>query len=398
MNQAHRNGAERTYEKVTVTSQASQASQVLAAAHVHAHAHAGAHVGAHRGIRAAVTSLAVVVALVGSASVVAACGSDDDDSSTPGTDAGGGMPDGTTTTPPADAGGGGRDSGSDATTTAADSGTSTPDASGTADTGASDGAADAGMDAAAAPTFCQSQTGLAFCADFDQPNALSLDAGAFDAGSYPGEASDIFDSFANPGKMSLSTVHASSAPDALLFQLGTGNDGIQSVKAVKQVTPVSGVTQAIYELDMYIDQVALSTDPNNTNGGFATDLQFDDNDTFGFRIGVFANTTGFDHADLEHNHPDIGGGDDITSPIALSAGSWQHVKMAVAYSTGSDGGSEVAFQLYLNKSATAAIDATYPAPFARAHYARLAAGMVYAFDPNNHPWGLYFDNVTLKTQ
>ncbi len=164
------------------------------------------------------------------------------------------------------------------------------------------------------------------------------------------------------------------------------------------MTPASGVTQAIYEFDLYIDKVALSTDPNATNGGFATDLQFADNDAFGFRIGIFANTTGFDHADLEHNHPDLGGNDDVTSPIALSASAWQHVKMSVAYSTGSDGGSEVAFQLYLNRSATAAVDATYPAPFAKASYARLAAGMVYAFDPNNHPWGLYFDNVTLKTQ
>ncbi len=321
--------------------------------------------------------------------LLGACGSDDDDGGTSGATDSGATQDGTTAHTDSGAG----DAGSDATTLLTDSGSGN-DAAATQDGG--DGATDAGVDAAA--TFCQSQTGLAFCADFDQPNPLSLDAGAFDAGSYTGEATDIWDSLATPSEISLSSTRAASTPSSLLFQLGTGNDGNQSVKAVKQVTPSAGVTQAIYEFDVFIDKVALSTDPNNTNGGFATDLQFDDNDTFGFRIGIFANTTGFDHADLEHNHPDIGGSDDVTSPIALSASAWQHVKMAVAYSSGSDGGSEVAFQLYLNKSATAVIDATYPAPFAKARYARLAAGMVYAFDPNNHPWGLYFDNVTLKTQ
>ena len=340
-------------------------------------------------------ALCFAVALPASA-LVTACGSDDDDGGTTSADAGA-TTDGTTMTHPSDSGSG--DSSADATT--ADSG-SMSDASSTQDgsPGPGDGAADTGIADAGTPTFCQTQTGLAFCADFDQPNALSLDAGAFDAGSYTGEASDIFDSFANPGEITISSTRSSSAPSAALFQLGTGNDGMQSVKAVKQVTPTAGVTQAIYEFDMYIDKVALSTDPNNTNGGFATDLQFDDNDTFGFRIGVFANTTGFDHADLEHNHPDIAnsGGDNITSPLSLVASAWQHVKMSVAYSTGSDGGLEVAFQLYLNRAATAAVNATYPAPFAKAHYARFAAGMVYAFDPNNHPWGIYFDNVTLKTQ
>jgi hypothetical protein len=342
---------------------------------------------------AAVFAFSTIVSISTGPALLGACGSDDDDGGSAGATDSGAAPDGTTAH--ADSGAG--DAGSDATLPG-DSGSPENDAAASQDGGGNGDAAMDGGSVDAAVTFCQSQTGLAFCADFDQPSALSLDAGAFDAGSYPGEASDIWDSLATPSEISVSTTRAASAPSSVLFQLGTGADGNQSVKAVKQVTPAAGVTQAVYEFDLFIDKVALSTDPNNTNGGFATDLQFDDGDSFGFRIGIFANTTGFDHADLEHNHPDIGGNDDVTSPIALSASAWQHVKMAVAYSTGSDGGSEVAFQLYLNRSATAAIDATYPAPFARARYARLAAGMVYAFDPNNHPWGLYFDNVTLKTQ
>ncbi len=172
----------------------------------------------------------------------------------------------------------------------------------------------------------------------------------------------------------------------------------QSAKVVEWLTPTGGVAQAIYEFDMYIDTVPLAN-----VGGFATDFQFLDtnggSDQFGFRIGVFANATGFDHADLEHNHPTLGGSDDITSPIAITAKAWNHVKMSVAFSAlANDGGNSVSFQLYLNKSATAAVNANYPAPFSKAAFARFAAGMVYAFDATNKDWGIYYDNFTLKLQ
>ena len=73
--------------------------------------------------------------------------------------------------------------------------------------------------------------------------------------------------------------------------------------------------------------------------------------------------------------------------------------MAVAFSAlASDGGNSVSFQLYLNKSATAALNANYPAPFSKAAFARFAAGMVYAFDATNKDWGIYYDNFTLKLQ
>jgi hypothetical protein len=189
-----------------------------------------------------------------------------------------------------------------------------------------------------------------------------------------------------------------SPPDSLLVQLQDGPANTdQSAKVVEMITPTNGVKQAIYQFDIYIATVPLAN-----VGGFATDFQFLDTsgatDQFGFRIGVFANTSGFDHADLEHNHPTLGGPDDIISPIAITAGAWNHVEMVVAYSQGADGGDEVAFQLYLNHSATPAVDSTFAAPFATAPFARFAAGMVYAFDPTNKDWGIYYDNFTLKLQ
>ena len=73
--------------------------------------------------------------------------------------------------------------------------------------------------------------------------------------------------------------------------------------------------------------------------------------------------------------------------------------MVVAYSAlADDGGNSVAFQLYINRSATADVNANYPAPFSKAAFARFAAGMVYAFDGTNKDWGIYYDNFTLKLQ
>ena len=201
------------------------------------------------------------------------------------------------------------------TSVASDSGSgldsSSPgDASKTTDAGSDAGsnASDAsdGSTADAAPqTFCAGQTGLDFCEDFDDANPLSLDAGAPDYWTaLVGTTAEV----------AVSSAQYSSAPNSLLVQLADGPANTdQSAKVVKMITPASGVTQAIYEFDMYIASVPLF----NT-GGFATDFQFDDvgtaTDQFGFRIGVFSNTTGFDHADLEHNHPVLGGNDDITSP------------------------------------------------------------------------------------
>lgn len=278
--------------------------------------------------------------------------------------------------------------------TTADSGSSMgADSGGDAGNGAGDAAGDApgtsdAAEAGPALTFCQTQSGLNFCADFDEPGALSPDAGALAWTSIVGSSAEV----------ALSTAQAASPPDSLLVQLQNGPASPdQSAKVVEMITPASGVAQAIYQFDMYIATVPLAN-----VGGFATDFQFLDTaggtDQFGFRIGVFANTSGFDHADLEHNHPTLGGSDDIVNSIPITAGAWNHVEMVVAYSQASDGGNEVAFQLYINNSTTPAVDSTFPAPFAKAAFARFAAGMVYAFDSTNKDWGIYYDNFTLKLQ
>jgi hypothetical protein len=254
---------------------------------------------------------------------------------------------------------------------------------------------DAPVDSAdgAAPTFCSQQVGLAFCADFDEPNSLSTDAGASPWTQLVGTMAEL----------SLSTAQAMSPPTSLLAALAIGPANTdQSAKVVEWVTPTTGVAQAIYEFDMLIAHLPLGA------GGFATDFQFVDvggnSDQFGFRIGLFSNASGgLDHADLEHNQPVLGAGDINAGSIPLVAGAWQHVKMVVAYSAsttdaGADAGDIVHFQLYIDQNATAAVDAIYPAPFTRAPFARFAAGIVYAFDGTNKDWSIYYDNFTLALQ
>jgi hypothetical protein len=271
----------------------------------------------------------------------------------------------------------------------------TTDASGDAK---ADSSADATPDALAdgpTSTFCETQIGLDFCDDFDSPGALSLDGGA---------ASGWTQIVGSPGELAISSARSVSAPNSLLVSLPNGPDdggvgsGDRSAKVVKQLTPASGVSQAISEFDIYVASAPASA---SNPGGFATDLQFMDGngaDQFGFRIGVFANATGFDHADLEHNHPTLGGADDIVSPLTgFTSGAWNHIKMAVAFAA-VDGGDVVHFQMYLNRSATAFIDQTYPAPFASAPFARIAAGVVFAFDATNKDWNINYDNFTLKVQ
>lgn len=348
------------------------------------------------GMTARFVALAGALSLVG----IAACSGDDSGATPPAGDDSGSTsnPDGGSTT--TDSGSGG-----DSTTTNPDSGqkvdsgtqsdTGTPQSdTGTgSETGSGTDSGDA-SDGAAAKSFCQSQAGLDFCNDFDLPNPLSSDpdAGANAWSAVVGSAAEV----------ATSTVQAKSQPNSVLISLPLGSvNGDRSAKVVKMITPSAGVAQAIYEFDLYIDHV-----PANGAGGFATDFQFSDtsagSDRFGFRIGLFSKAVDggvvFDHADVEHNHPDLGGGDDIISPINITAGAWNHVKMVVAYGAGADGGNEVAFQLFLNGATTADVNATYPAPFAKAPFARFAAGMVFAFDGQNKDWGLYYDNFTLKLQ
>ncbi len=338
-----------------------------------------------------------------------ACSSDDSnpvvgggqDSGAPGADAGADVIG--VVTPPADSGGADTGSTGGGDTGVADAGVDSgaPDDSGQDATTPVDGAGggDAGAadaaDSAVGPSFCQAQVGLAFCDDFDLAGSLSLDGGAATAWSQV---------VSNGTEVAISSAQAKKAPNSLLVALpngplpdGGGNTD-QSAKVVKMITPANGVTQAIYEFDMYIDTVPLAN-----VGGFATDFQFDDtaggSDQFGFRIGVFANTSGFDHAELQHNHPVLGGPDDIISSIPITAHAWNHVKMVVAFSAlANDAGDSVAFQLYIDDSATAAVDQSYPAPFTKAAFARFAAGMVYSFDGTNKDWGIYYDNFTLKLQ
>jgi hypothetical protein len=288
--------------------------------------------------------------------------------------------------PPTDAG---KDSttAADSGTAAADSGTAAGDSGPLADSSAGDAADGAPVG------YCAGLSGLTFCADFDESKSLFG----------PGSAgwSQIIPS---PPEIGVSSALSVSPPNSLFATLPEGPGGDQSAQVVKLISPMSRVAQATYQFDINVATLPLPA--SGTVGGFVTDFQFDDNtedggagsDTFGFRIGAFANPTGFDHADLQHNHPAIGGSDDVFGPIPFNPGSWNHVKMVVAFSAGSGGGATVAFTLYMNGSTAPAVEESFPAPFTSAPFARVAAGMVYAFDSTYKDWGIYYDNITLKIE
>jgi hypothetical protein len=267
---------------------------------------------------------------------------------------------------------------------------------------------EAGLDApaeaeASALNFCALQSGLAFCADFDEPGALwTADGGAASVWTnIVGTSTDL----------SLSAAQSTSPPDSLLVTAGQA-DMPTAVKVVKEIS--STVTQAIYEYD--IDLAAIPT--TGYAGGFATDFQFSDTpstDSFGFRIGVFNAQFSASQpfsADIEHNDNVTGGScngpcgttDAGLLALPLETGVWQHVKIAVAFSAAANDAGDaaapgsVSVQLYLNKSATATLDMTFPAPFAAAPFARISTGLADTWTASNDHWEIYYDNVTLKVQ
>jgi hypothetical protein len=320
--------------------------------------------------------------------LAAACSGDDSSntSTPPAADAGGSAQDAANTTP---------DSGH-ATLDAGDASSSVgPDAAATdTSTPVTDAAGDSATPVEAAVDFCSAQTGLAFCDDFDQPWALEPGGIGFDT---------VLNSLVNTSNsLSISTLRAVSAPDSLLVtMIDHGSDA----KVAKTITQT--VAAATYEYDIYIDQLPMAA-----TGTFASDFQFTDTnsngsqgaDQFGFRVAIFSKADGtFDHLEVQHNAPSLPNTPDTIYTVDFTSGAWHHLAFAVAFSasgTPTDGGApgQVSFQTYVDHSATPAVDVTAAAPFVTAPFARISAGIVYAFDSNNKNYVFSFDDVTLKLQ
>lgn len=342
-------------------------------------------------ILASMTSVALAV--LGTA----ACSSDDSDTITPnpGSTTKDSGADTSTSTGNNDAG---KDSASAAdTSTGTDSSTSGDDSS-TGDTDASDSSTTADANDGATPNFCASQTGLAYCNDFDEPSALGAGAGS----AWDSLAGSLLGIDGGLPEIGLSTLKAVSAPSSMWASL-PGNTVGHSVKVVKTVAPTGGFSQAIYDFDFYLDSIPTGL------GGFITDFQLSDGtgqDQFGFRISVFGDGAGaISAANIEHNRPALNAGlNDIVSKITdanFTLGAWHHMRFAVSFAADTDGGNTVTFKAYLDKSTTALdlgdLNNPQPAPFAKAPFARIADGVVAAFG-DNEKWGIYYDNVTLKLQ
>ena len=231
---------------------------------------------------------------------------------------------------------------------------------------------------AAPPGFCATQAGLAFCDDFDGTLALSGDGGV---GSWDNVRQ-------NPTtQITLSSARAVSTPYSALFANAAG-DPEPGPAVFKTITPAAGVTGAIYEFDIYVDKAPVGT------GGFVSDFQFQDGDNYGFRMIVDTDGTGaLNNARIEHNPGNI-----ATNLNGFSFGAWHHLKFAMELSTlAADAGNNAHFTAYLDKGATPVVDVNYDAPFAKAAFARIAAGLVYPFG-GARGWAVSYDNVTLKLQ
>ncbi len=318
---------------------------------------------------------------------VACSGDDSSNTGTPPTlDAGGTAQD--ASNPPADSGHPSLDAGDASSSVGpeagvADTSTPVPDASN-----------DTATPVEAAVDFCSAQTGLAFCDDFDQPWALEPGGIGFDT---------ILNSLVNTSNsLSISTLRAVSAPDSLLVtMIDHGSDA----KVAKTITQT--VAAATYEYDIYIDQLPMAA-----TGTFASDFQFTDTnangsqggDEFGFRVAIFSKADGtFDHLEVQHNAPSLPNTPDTIYTVDFTAGAWHHLAFSAAFSateTPTDGGApgQVSFQTYVDHSTTPAVDVTAAAPFVTAPFARISAGIVYAFDGNNKNYVFSFDNVALKLQ
>jgi hypothetical protein len=257
---------------------------------------------------------------------------------------------------------------------------------------ASHDVADTAPPVEAAVDYCSAQTGLAFCNDFDQTWALEPGGIGFDT---------VLNSLVDTtNSLQISSLRAVSAPDSLLVTMI--DDGADA-KVAKTVTQT--VAAATYDYDLYIAQLPMAA-----TGTFASDFQFTDTnangtqgaDQFGFRVAIFSKADGtFDHLEVQHNAPSLPNTPDTLYTVAFSAGAWHHLTFAAAFSAApTDGGApgQVSFQTYVDHATTPAVDVTAAAPFVTAPFARISAGIVYAFDGNNKNYVFSYDNMTLKLQ
>lgn len=248
---------------------------------------------------------------------------------------------------------------------------------------ASDAAADAPSDAAPLG-FCASQTGLAFCDDFDDPALSAPDATKWD-----------FLEPVTPPVLTLSTAQARSGARSLLADF-PGEPAAYGLRFAKTL-PSSTFTEATWRFAVRVEAL-----PANV-GFFLVDYQFTDDggpDRFGFRVVAFSDGDGkIKEARIEHNHPVLGGGDDFEPWLpagAIKEGAWTQVEMRAKFTFAAEGNT-VTFRLTLDDASTPVLEKTYPAPDrSKIGFARIA-GLPALFQKTaGHR--IHFDDVTVRLQ
>ena len=254
-----------------------------------------------------------------------------------------------------------------------DSGTAPTTDAGTDAAKQDDGAADAAPDVAP-KTGCAAIDGADFCDDFDNPDALTNGKTKWDI---------LETQTTDQPVLTLVSDKAVSAPSSLLSRvIDATTPGARFVKTITK----ADFTEVTWSYDVYLD--AIGTE----DGFFLDDFQFPADDSYGFRLVMFAQDSAFKQLGVEHNHAGIGTGYTIETPLpdgTITLGAWHHIEQTVKFTFGADAvpANKVAYSLTIDKTATPVFQKEYEAPPREGIVHARFAGMPLIFN-KDHSTGL----------
>jgi hypothetical protein len=296
-------------------------------------------------LRLMVASIAALAAAAGSGCVEDSPALIDDSEgppAAPAKDAGGGGGDDETSTPLADSGGGAKDSSSDA---------------------------DACPDGSCAPpkTGCAAIAEADFCDDFDNVDALANGKTKWDI---------LETQTTDQPVLTLASDRAVSAPSSLLSRIiDATSPGARFVKTITK----ANFTEVTWGYDVFLDSIGTE------DGFFLDDFQFPQDDTYGFRLVMFAQGSQLREIKVEHNHAGIGNGYTIEPALAEGAvalGKWHHIEQKVKFTFGADTApaNKVEYSLRIDNATAPAFTKEYEAPPRDAVVHARFAGMPLVFN------------------
>jgi hypothetical protein len=242
-----------------------------------------------------------------------------------------------------------------------------------------DGGADAAPDASV-KTGCAAVDGADFCDDFDSPDALTNGKTKWDI---------LETQTTDQPVLTLVSDKAVSAPSSLLSRVvDATTPGARFVKTITK----ANFTEVTWSYDVYLDSIGAE------DGFFLDDFQFPADDSYGFRLVMFAQGGAIKELKVEHNHAGIDTGYTIESPLpdgTITLGAWHHVEQTVKFTFGADKApaNEVEYSLWIDESATPAFQKEYEAPPREGVVHARFAGMPLVFNKERSAGlKIYWDN------